>query len=283
MHVQRFIIRAYPSKDHPEYFSWQAATIVLFVGENDKEGAQRMALDELAKRNWAPEKFIARDTLIEERVRREGGRVWEAYQQAQAGKIFWLESLEAIPFSTKQNPTRLTTPRLSEQFIDRVIVNAGGRRLTADEAAGFKQKNADYILDDFVIELKDLQEEGLEVATRQEKIAELFAEYPTAGYVQKLDPFRLSETDFDQYCDIVGAPIQKRIHAASKQIRATIERLKPKRYRGAVIILNTGYSTIPHAFLEQLAARCAAKESESIAQVVTVSSWTVPLKNSLLK
>lgn len=275
MHVQRFIVRAYPTKDHPEYFSWQAATIVLFVGEDDKERAQRTALEELAKRNWAPEKFIARDTLIEERVHHEGGKVWEAYQQAQAGEIFWRESLEAIPFSTKQNPARLTTPRLSEQFIDRVIENAGGRRLTTEEAAGFREKNADYLLDNYVIELKDLQEEGLEVTTRQEKIAELFAEYPTAGYVQKLDPFRLSETDFDRYCDIVGAPIQKRIHAASKQIRATTERLKPKCYRGTVIILNTGYSTVPHTFLEQLAARYAAKESESIAQVVTVSSWTM--------
>lgn len=178
MNVHRFILRAYPSVDHPRYFQWQVATIVLFVSDEDKERPEQTALLELSNRKWIPERFIRRDILIEERVRAEGGDVWSAYQKACAGEVFWLETFDAPPMSTKDKPLYLAPPRLSEQFVDRVVETAGGRRLTTVEAAEFKAKNADYILDDFVMELKDLQEEGLEASPiRQQKIAKLFRTY----------------------------------------------------------------------------------------------------------
>lgn len=99
--------------------------------------------------------------------------------------------------------------------------------------------------------------------------------YPTDGSAQRLDPFQLDESDFRTYLDIVGVPIQKRIQAASKQIKATIERLAPQNLRGAVILMNTGYSTIPHDFLEHLASRYSKKDSRSISEVVVISSWTI--------
>lgn len=276
MNVRRFFIRAYPHADHPRYFQWQAASIVLFVSDEDKERAERTALEELSKRQWVPERVIRRDTLIKERVQAKGGDVWTAYQQAEAGQLFWLERLEAPAMSTKEKPLHMAPPRLSEQFMDRVIGVAGGRRLAEGEAAGFKEKNADYFLDDMVLELKDLQEEGLQSSPiRQEKLARLFSKYPADGLVRQLDPFTLSQRDFERYLDIVGVPIQKRIQAASKQIKATTQRLAPQTFKGAVILMNTGYSTIPHDFLEYLAFRYSRKDSKSISEVVVISSWVL--------
>lgn len=275
MDVQRFIVRAYPSEKHEKYFPWQATTVVVLVGENNKEISQRIALKELSKRNWVPEKFIRMDTMIEELVRKEGGDLWEAYKKAQKGEIFWLEDTEEIPFSTKDKPTLMSAPRLTEEFIDRVIEGAGGHRLSKEEAAECLGKNADYILDDFVIELKDLQQEGLSVSTRQKKIAELFSKYPSDGPVQKLDPFILSDTDFKKYMDIVGTPVKKRILAANKQIKSTIKRTGLNNHKGIAILLNTGYSSIPHKFLEYLGNSYASKYTSSVEYVVIISSWTI--------
>ncbi|HEA68175.1 MAG TPA: hypothetical protein ENI07_15340 [Desulfobacterales bacterium] len=275
MDVQRFIIRAFPSEKHARYNPWQAATVVMLIGENDKEKSQRIALFELSKRNWVPEKFIRRDTMIEDLVREEGGDLWEAYQKAQKGKIFWLEDSEEIPFSTKDKPIFISAPRLTEEFIDRVVEGAGGHRLTKAEAAEYKKKNADYILDDFVIELKDLQQEGLAVSTRQKKIAELFSKYPSEGPVQQLDPFILSDFDFKKYMDIVGTPVKKRILTANKQIKTTIKQMGLNEHKGIVILLNTGYSSIPHKFLKYLGKRYASKDTSSVTDVVLISSWTI--------
>lgn len=90
-----------------------------------------------------------------------------------------------------------------------------------------------------------------------------------------LDPFLLNREDGEKYLDIVGTPIKKRILSASKQIKATVERLGPDKYKGAVILLNTGYSSIPHRFLEYLANRYASKDTRSVDVVISISSWTV--------
>lgn len=129
MSVQRFIFRAYPSEDHPRYYPWQAATIAIFIGDNNNERALRAALNELAGRNWTPERVVLRDTLKKDRVRQEGGAVWQAFTQAEGGETFWLENLESLPMTTKENGQHLAAPRLSEEFMDRVVSEAGGRQL----------------------------------------------------------------------------------------------------------------------------------------------------------
>lgn len=74
---------------------------------------------------------------------------------------------------------------------------------------------------------------------------------------------------------MVGVPVQKRIKAASKQVKSTINRLSENNYIGGVILLNTGYLTIPHKFLVSMAERYASKDTSSISEVIVISSWTV--------
>ena len=172
--VQRFVVKAHPTDTHPRYYRWQTGTLCLFVGEDDKALAVRKAKNEIAKKNWVAIRFTDKATLIEERVRQVGGRVWEAYLQSQRGEIFFLDSVDQ-PTSGKQKLPPPLAPRVTETFIDRVIAKAGGHRLTKQEANYEKSRNADYLIDDYVFELKTLDEEGLEKENRQRKLANLFS------------------------------------------------------------------------------------------------------------
>jgi hypothetical protein len=275
MDVYRFIIKAYPREDHPDFHVWQKATVVLFVANPDPYVAEQKALDELNRRCWIPEKFEHRDRLIRDAVKKEGGAVWDAYVQAEQGNLFWLEDLESLPMCKKGEELWGTGPKLTEVFVDNLIQNSGGHRLTAEEAGEFLEKNADYVLGKYVLELKHFENEGLAVETRQKKIGEIFQRYFADGPVRKIDPFKLSERDFDEYWEIVGVPIQKRIKSASKQVKPTIARLGQEQYEGGVILLNTGYLTVPHDFLVAMAERYASKDTSSIRHIIVISSWTI--------
>lgn len=275
MDVHRFIIKAYPTKDHPEFHVWQKATLLLFIGNTDPFVAEQEALEELKRRCWVPEAFEYRDTLIRAAVQEQGGEIWDAYVQAEQGSIFWLEDLESLPMCKKDEALWGTGPKLTELFVDTLIEDSGGHRLTAEEAGEFREKNADYVLGSYVLELKQFENEGLAVETRQRKIGELFQRYLGDGHVRKIDPYTLSDKDFEEYWEIVGVPIQKRVKAASKQVKTSIARLGPEKYEGGVILLNTGYLTVPHDFLVAMAERYASKDTSSIKHVIVISSWTI--------
>ena len=275
MKVFRFVIRAYPSPDHSKYHEWQKSTLVLFVAGSDPHLAEERALQELEQRGWIPESFELRDILIESSVHAEGGEIWEAYLESKRSGLFWLETLDALPMREKGKEVWGTGPNLNEHFVDQLIADSDGHRVTAEEANNFKEKNADYILGSYVLELKHLEKEGLEVKTRQQKIAELFARYGPSGSPQQVDPYVLDEEDFLRYWEIMGVPVQKRIKEASKQVKATIRRLGEEQFFGGVILLNTGFQTIPHDILVAMAKRYAAKDTSSISKVVVISSWTL--------
>lgn len=276
--VHRYILKAYPANDHPLFHPWQKATLVLFVADDNPYAGERIALSEVAKRHWIPEGFELRDTLIRKAVENEGGEIWKAYLQAEREGLFWMEDLESLPMSRKDEALWGTGPRLTEVFIDNLINDSGGRRVTTEEAGGAPEhleKNADYVLGRFVLEAKQFENEGLDVPTRQKKLSELFGQYLTEGDVHRIDPYRLSDRDFEKYWEIVGVPIQRRIKDASKQVKATIGRLFPGASEGGVILLNTGYLTIPHDFMVALAERYAAKDTSTIRTVIVISSWTI--------
>jgi len=157
MAVHRLIFKAYPTDDHPEFHKWQKATLVLFVSGKDTYAAEKKALDELKCRNWVPEIIMLRDTLIREAVNEQGGDVWDAYTQAEKNGLFWLESLDGLPMCKKGDTLWGTGPKLTEEFVDTLVVESGGHRLTVEEAGGFLEKNADYVLGNYVLELKQFE------------------------------------------------------------------------------------------------------------------------------
>jgi len=163
--------------------------------------------------------------------------------------------------------------KITEQFIDNVVSDVGGRRLTEDEKKS-GVKNADYLIGDFVFELKDLQEEGLEKGEHQKKLATLFSGCSPGKTEFAIDPSILSKPDYLKYLDIIGTPIKTHIRSASKQIKDTKMLLNRPDLLGGIILLNTGYGSFPHeAFAEQV-ERYARKDSKQFFAVVSISVWS---------
>lgn len=167
----------------------------------------------------------------------------------------------------------MLAPKLSEEFVDILIEKAGGRRLTDSEKNYENTENADYLIGDSVVELKEIREEALEKNERQQKIAKIFSTYfPTAEFVE-LDASVLSKEDRHQYLDIIGRPIQNQIKKAAKQIKRTKEHLRQDNLHGVVIMMNTGYATLPPEVFEELCNRYAQKDTTQIKEVFCISSW----------
>ena len=88
-----------------------------------------------------------------------------------------MKSSDAMVSILKEYSDQVQRFSVDESFVDGLISNSGGNRVTREEAGYFAEKNADYILGTYVLELKQFEQEGLDVPTRQEKIAELFSRY----------------------------------------------------------------------------------------------------------
>jgi len=181
--------------------------------------------------------------------------------------------IEVFPdhFASGKKGINIRAPRIDEQFVDRVIQDAGGRRLTTEEKANERIRNADYLLGNHVVELKDVQEEGLEKPERQAKLARLFLEYSDLDETL-IDPSILSDEDLLRYADIVSEPLKSQIKSAGQQIKSTKSHLANEELKGGIILLNSGYFTLPAEVFHDQARRYAQKDSTHIDFVVTLTA-----------
>jgi hypothetical protein len=269
--IQRICVKAKPAGSNPEFYEWQTASIVMFIPENDKSFAINKARTELSRRQWEFIEYEDKSTLIEERVRESGGEVWDAYQYAEEGNIFF----RVFPdhFGAGKTGIKPICPgRITEHFMDSVIEEAGGRRLRENEKKpGFR--NADYIVGDFIFELKDTQEEGLEKLVHQRKLAELFQPYYHGKSEISIDPSVLSKPDYLKYLDVISKPIKTQIKSASKQIKETRILLRNSNLKGGIIFINTGFGSFPHDEFAKQVERFASKDSRQFDAMVTISTW----------
>ncbi len=270
--VHRFIVRACPSDDHPKYFAWQTAQICLFIGDDSRDRAFARAREAVGKENWLPIGPFRKEILIESRVLLEGGdEIVAAYRQAQAGKVIFKVWTDQMPMAIKGRFPFMKAPRIGESFLDQVVQRAGGRRLTEAEADSQNSRNVDYVIQDAVVELKDMQEEGLLVSGRQDRLAQLLRGLARGEDYAALSADNLSEAEWRRYVDILGRPIQNQVKSAAKQIKGSRNRLG--RSRGGVIFLNTGYSSIPHNLFAALVQRYCSKDTQQVDFAICISTW----------
>jgi len=270
--VHWFVVRACPSSEHPKYNTFQTAQLCLFVGDNDRVRVFAKARDEIARQGWLPIGSFRKDTLLAQRVFDEAPEpVKIAYTGAKAGQIFFKYELDQLPIATKGRLPFLRAPRIGETFIDQVVSAAGGRRLTESEIEGINGPNADYVLGDAVIELKDIQEEGLLVSTRRDKLVQLFRSTKANADYVSLSANDLSANEWMKYIDILGGPIQTQVKKAAQQVKQSRSYLGCKR--SLVIFLNTGYSSIPHNLFDSMVRRYCGKDTKQIDATVCISSW----------
>jgi hypothetical protein len=162
--------------------------------------------------------------------------------------------------------------RITEQFMDDVIRNAGGQRL---DNSGIKAglRNADYLFGRYIFELKDLQEEAMRKGPHQLQLARLFQPHSSKRSTVAVDPSVLSKLEFREYLNILGRPIQGHVRAASKQIKDTRKLLGREDLLGGLIVLNTGFGTYPHDQFAEQVERYAQKDSSEFKAVISVSAW----------
>jgi len=269
--IQRICVRAVPTKSNPKYFEWEHASICMFIPEIDRELALVKARKELDRRHWTFIKYEDRSTLIEARVRKEGGAVLKAFEEALQGRMFFKVFVDTFDSGSKDRQVMLPA-RITEKFIDEVILKAGGMRLdTAGIAPGIR--NADYLLGRYIFELKDLQEEAMTKGSHQEKLARLFRPYAREASIA-IDPSILSKTDFLEYLNILGRPIQGHVRSAAGQIKETKKLLGRNDLLGGLLLLNTGFGSYPHDEFSTQVERYARKDSGEFSAVMSVSAWS---------
>jgi hypothetical protein len=253
MSIYRFIQHCKPASNSRAYHHWQTTEVVLFISASSRTGALQRRLQVLQEQRWDILQTREKSTLIEERVREAGGPVWEAYQTCiQRG--YWVQ-VSPDHFAAGKGRMTMRAPRLKEPFVDRLVTVAGGRRLTAEERGHEKIRNVDYRLLDYLVEHKDIQEEGLEKPERQSKLAELFAPYFPKEEEVLIDLSVLSDDDVYRYANIVGEPLKNQIKSASDQIRSSQTHLSDPSLKGGLILLNSGYFTLPDEVFHEQACR----------------------------
>jgi len=187
--VFRFGVRAQPTVNNPRYATWQPADLIAFIVAENGPAAEGKFEAKVARLHWKILEWRLRDQLIEERVRKAGGEILRAYELAlKRGEWYRIDSEHFMADTMARNP--MSPPRPDESFLDSIVIRAGGRRLTDEERANDSEENADYLLDDYVIEAKDIQEERLSKEQCHHKIAEIFWPYfEEAGVVPSIPAF----------------------------------------------------------------------------------------------
>ena len=269
--IQRLVYYVKPTKDHRDLFEWETAIAVIFVRAVEQRDGIHGARELLRSQEWQPIRLILHDPLSARRVVEEGGDVLATYRVAEEKGISCTFFPETFAGGKKQR--RILSPELGEAFVDRIIESSGGRRLTRAEC-GIDSRNADYRLDNWILELKDLREEGLEKTTRQEKLAQLFSGENWGSHVD-IRAGDLKDKELMIYLDVVGGPIKSQVRSAADQIRKTMDRIGNSDLNGGLIFLNTGYGSLPPSVFEKLVERYAAKYPAEIGFCICISAWVL--------
>jgi hypothetical protein len=268
--VHFFVAVARPAADNQKYKRWESAELSVFIAEDDHDVVLSKFDDILNEHRWELLYFTRKETLVEERVRSAGTDTWDIYERAQReGSLLFEQSHHFGAGDASRMP--MVSPRINEAFVDSMIVLAGGRRLTQEEC-GAGEENADYLIGDCVLELKEIREEVFadDKVSRQHKLAELLIPYFPHQTEIRIDPGILSPEDGRRFDDLIGTPLKTAIKKAAGQIKATKARLKLGDWRGGVIFVNSGSYTIGADRLFDLAKRFASKDTSQIQEVVFI-------------
>jgi hypothetical protein len=149
---------------------------------------------------------------------------------------------------------------LCESDVDEIIRNAGGRRLLQDGLA-------DYQLNEAYIDLKLLEEEGLNKETRRKKVAELFMKRYGDRPVIIIDPCSLDELGQRDYYNILSGPIKTHLKKAAKQLEITTKTCSQPGVR-VLLMVNIGYTALLHKEFEAVCVKCAQNDTSKIDWLV---------------
>lgn len=155
---------------------------------------------------------------------------------------------------------------LAEWDIEAIVKAAGGHRAHED-ADQRDLRGADFVLGDVVIELKSLDEDGLEKPERQARLAALFGPHEPNRPVIVIDRARLREDEQTAYDRALEGPIKTAVKSSRGQLRQSREEI-PETRASVLFVMNNGYTALNHDELKALVARRVRNDSSEIDGVV---------------
>lgn len=167
-------------------------------------------------------------------------------------------------------PPSFRVRRLTEAEIETVIIRIGGKRAHPD-ADRRSLRGADFVLGSSVIELKILEDEGLDKSERQQKLAKLFRERFPARPTVVLDRGLLDPQGQRAYDRIVEGPVKTAVSSARQQLQQS--RSEHNATSTVLWVINNGYSSLSHDSLMELVARRARNDSSDIDAVVVSGAY----------
>jgi hypothetical protein len=156
---------------------------------------------------------------------------------------------------------QLRIRRFSETIFDGFVKAAGGSRIDEDGSS-------DYLLNEALIELKLIEEEGLEKVTRQRKVASIFRANQPAVPTVVINPSRLDEISSRAYYNAVAGPIQVAVKKAASQLEATRLRKDHSLLR-VLVVLNNGYTALSGEEFKRICLKCVHHDTRKIDWLVT--------------
>lgn len=211
-----------------------------------------LTINEIATAEYYPVcSTIFTDLLNEGECKKEGGDIWDAYQQAVA------ESYAMSCFIFKRSPGNYKPPipRFSEADFQKIFESIGGHKI-----AESKTETPDFRFGDTIMELKDHQKESLKGIDRQNNISQLFKN--SKERCIDLNPLEDYGDATVGYRRLIKNSIHNHLKNASSQIKAY--KLTEKVKSAGMIFLNTGMFSLPHELFKTMVSDLLEQRTKTI-------------------
>lgn len=164
--------------------------------------------------------------------------------------------------SMRSGKIAFKTPRFSELDFENLIKGLGGRKIPE-----INIKTPDFLLNDIVLELKDIQKEGLLNNDRRTSIAKIFNAFNSK--IINID----SAIDYGEYTTkyhaLIANTIQNHFKKASEQIKIFKENNKIKT--AGIILLNTGMFSLNHDLFKFMIENILLNKTQTIKFALILS------------
>lgn len=162
-------------------------------------------------------------------------------------------------------------PRITESFVDSIAQELSWRRYLNAHIPDEGRLNADYLANNAIIELKIIEEEGLDKESRQAKLAKLFSEaHPNSSQID-LTFESIPASIKREVQTVVSMPIQSAVKKASRQIAHSAEDLGRHSDTGVLLMVNNGYSYLNADNFERLVVQRCRNDSHHINHAFCVT------------
>lgn len=191
------------------------------------------------------------DRLIEHLCEKETGDFLEAYHLAKNQGF----SFTDFPDYGNTNMNIFRVPRLGEADLEKVINCLGGKKIPETQT-----RTPDFIINDILLELKDLQKESFENKERQKSIASLFEN--RNDYAINIDP----SLDFGEITLSFHRLIKNTIKIHFKSASGQIKQYKTNNSikNSGIVLFNTGLNSLPHELFKKMVTDILFNETKTI-------------------